>query len=333
MDEHEDHQLDRQIAGRTFPVFHSWQSDDKKARNVIERELDKALKAVGRETGVRFEKWKAARRAGAMDIAAGILEDIERAECLVADISFINRQGGSKRKHRRLVPNPNVAVEVGWGAKALGWNRIVLVHNLDSGSVELAPFDLRGRTIVPFSLADEVSGQRALASRLQVALRGVLQADSEPRGAEWIGNSEWRYRRARAAMDLVNVAFVLDLYIDGFERHPLFLPCYAIPTAGIHAFLEPAWLELDFHDAVTLHQFASDADVVNLLASRIPIGSTQGIEFTVQSLQASIDKLSEWLPAVREILEHANRVGRPRLGERMPRCPVERPVPLPDNEA
>ena len=69
-------------------------------------------------------------------------------------------------------------VELGFAARSLGWDRILLVLNTDFGGPDVLPFDLRGRRVVPYALnrrSPDRPGEKArLRERLESALRLAL---------------------------------------------------------------------------------------------------------------------------------------------------------------
>ena len=137
----------------TCKIFFSWQSDVKESRNLISECLKKvparlkdlAVIEVSRDTeGI----------AGAPNIGDTIFDKIEHADIFVADVSIINANYDGRK-----MPNPNVLIELGYAIKALGWERIVLVHNLDTGDVEQLPFDMNHQRVVAYSLREETKAK------------------------------------------------------------------------------------------------------------------------------------------------------------------------------
>jgi hypothetical protein len=166
-------------------IFYSWQSDlpNSTNRRLIEDCLSRAVAAltvddleiepsIDRDTqGV----------AGSPDIANTIFAKIGGAAVFVADVSFINAPSDATAKSQasRLTPNPNVLVEVGYAAARMGWDRIILVHNLATGERESLPFDIRSRRIASYTLAprEQKAEQREQLVRvLRDALETILRA-------------------------------------------------------------------------------------------------------------------------------------------------------------
>ena len=133
-------------------VFYSWQSDtlSKYNRGFIEGTLKKAVKQIRDDETIVVEPVvdrDTANVPGAPEIASSIFDKIDNASVFVADVSIINQEG-------KKCPNPNVLIELGYAAKALGWSNIILVMNTAYGAVSELPFDLRARRTVCYSVSD-----------------------------------------------------------------------------------------------------------------------------------------------------------------------------------
>ncbi|MEI6412508.1 MAG: hypothetical protein WCR52_24160, partial [Bacteroidota bacterium] len=139
----------------TKQIFYSWQSDLKNSSNrtfienciktaIMELKADKDFKievALDRDTkGL----------TGTPDIINSIFDKISNSELFIADISIINKDVPTRK-----TPNPNVLIELGYAARALGWDKVICIYNLDEGSFEDLPFDLRVRRPLSYSLASE----------------------------------------------------------------------------------------------------------------------------------------------------------------------------------
>lgn len=171
-------------------IFFSWQSDLPETRGVLSWALERAARNVSRDATVE-EPLRVDHDtkdvAGWPEISSTILENIERSDVFVADITPINDAAS-----RRVTPNPNVMLELGY-ALATGMRRlrIICVVNaayLPNEDLKELPFDLRGGRPLVFSLAnpsargiqpaqeDEVrsTARTDLASRLERAVRGIL---------------------------------------------------------------------------------------------------------------------------------------------------------------
>lgn len=128
-------------------IFYSWQSDHPATRSFVRAALglaaDRASARV--EDSIRVDSGTQGI-AGTAAIADTIFKKIDDAAVFVADVTFI---GTSEKKsdHGDLkrLPSPNVLVELGYAIARLGWDRIILVMNIEFGPAERLPFDLRSR--------------------------------------------------------------------------------------------------------------------------------------------------------------------------------------------
>ena len=168
-------------------IFYSWQSDLPNATNrgCIQKALEKAAKAISGDESIDVEPVvdrDTAGVAGSPDIAGTILNKIAAADVFVPDVSLITPADFARR-----CPNPNVLLELGFAINALGWPRIVMVMNTAFGPPSDLPFDLRGRRVVPYALADAAEGKteqrKQLEARLKLALRGVFEHQTTTAGA------------------------------------------------------------------------------------------------------------------------------------------------------
>lgn len=133
-------------------VFYSWQSDLSKSGNLnfIETSIKKALKKLHSKEPISIDlKFDKATRslAGSPDIAESIFTKIAGCNVFIADISIINPESENSRK----TPNPNVLIELGFAARALGWEKIICIFNSEFGDFNDLPFDLRNRRIMDYS--------------------------------------------------------------------------------------------------------------------------------------------------------------------------------------
>ncbi|MDX2105769.1 MAG: hypothetical protein SFY67_05145 [Candidatus Melainabacteria bacterium] len=128
-------------------VFYSWQSDlnGKTTRFFVRDCLEAAIKGLKKEPNVfdaeRLElDYDTKNVPGTPTIVDTIFRKIQDSELFVADVSFV-----AESKTGRLIPNPNVLIELGYALHALGDERIILVFDKNTGSPESLPFDLRNK--------------------------------------------------------------------------------------------------------------------------------------------------------------------------------------------
>ena len=161
-------------------IFYSWQADlpAKTNRTFIESCIERAIKQIKQKSlhlEVAIDR-DVSNVPGTPDISHSIFNKIVDSNVFIADISFIDDGKGKKR-----MPNPNVLIELGYAARALGWENIICVFNADYGKVEDLPFDLRHRHPLIYSIANTANktDERAeLSNRLQKAIEPILKKQS-----------------------------------------------------------------------------------------------------------------------------------------------------------
>ncbi len=177
-----------------FTVFYSWQSDlpRKRTRDVIHNASKMAVDRIGAsiEDSPRFDH-DTLDIPGAPEIAQTIFKKIDRAGLFIADVSFVGATtGNDSNKIFKLLPNPNVLLELGYAAAKIGWDRIILVTNTLFGLPEKLPFDLVHRRFpIRFKLGpedkssiDEIESE--LSNEIEAAIKVSLAAEHEAvRGA------------------------------------------------------------------------------------------------------------------------------------------------------
>jgi hypothetical protein len=169
-----------------FTVFYAWQSScpSRDNRNFIEAAIKVALEAIQKNGSIqaspRLDK-DTKGVTGIPDIANTILEKIRASDVFVADISFIAKTEGDKK----LIPNPNVMIELGYALSELGWERIIIVLNSATGTTDDLPFDLKNRRW-PFvyevkpeaNTADRSEARKGLTKQLQEAIEAIAKLPS-----------------------------------------------------------------------------------------------------------------------------------------------------------
>lgn len=157
-------------------VFYSWQSDlpKKTNRTLLEEALRRAAKALANDDSVEIApvvERDTQGLPGAPDIHLAIMEKIRTADMAVFDVSIVHRGG------RRLHPNPNVLIELGYAIGVLGWDRIVLVMNIEYGEIGDLPFDIKTKKTLAYRMKEEQEpgeARRALQKMFEGELRTIL---------------------------------------------------------------------------------------------------------------------------------------------------------------
>ncbi|MBL9131594.1 MAG: hypothetical protein JNG86_10370, partial [Verrucomicrobiaceae bacterium] len=172
---------------KDFVIFYCWQDHlpKKHHRYLIREALSNAINRVQAELPeqvgctIRLDS-DTEGRAGAVDIANTILSKINASTMIVGDVTPVFRDDTKGM----FYPNPNVMLEVGYGAKALGWSRILCVFNAGKTGSEAKlreediPFDIRHRRLNSYVCrADSGIAQatKELEAELVASIRAVIQ--------------------------------------------------------------------------------------------------------------------------------------------------------------
>jgi hypothetical protein len=165
-----------------FKVFYSWQSDLPNSTNriFIGKALSTACEQVSKNPDIEYSPrldQDTQGVSGSPAIPATIMEKIDECQVFVADVSL--SFNGPKDK---VAPNPNVMFELGYAVARLGWDRIILVMNLENGPIDSLPFDLEKRRVTgPYKAAvgeqDRSEEKKSLASRLASGIAAIAQLD------------------------------------------------------------------------------------------------------------------------------------------------------------
>ena len=160
-------------------VFYSWQSDRPKdlCRYLIRDAANKALRQLGTSVDVepspRLDH-DTKGESGMPEIAKTIFRKIQRAGFFLADVTFVGSADSADAEHEKLLPNPNVLVELGFAARAIGWERIMCVMNEFFGLREEQILNIRHRRLpIGYTLQSKAERSDALAQLAERIKRAV----------------------------------------------------------------------------------------------------------------------------------------------------------------
>lgn len=161
-----------------FNIFYSWQSDLKENRNAIKSSIEKAINLVTKDTKNKLNleinlDRDTNNNSGSPDIADTILQKILNSDIFICDVSVINNNLVSRLLNYRLIPNPNVLIELGYAIRHLGWERIICINNLKYGKTEQVPFDIRHHRITAFN-SENVEFKETLRNTLKSAIKSII---------------------------------------------------------------------------------------------------------------------------------------------------------------
>jgi len=168
-------------------VFYSWQND--RPPNVCRYFIRDAAKAAISRIARDCEMEESPRldhdtkgQTGMPAIAETIFKKIEKAAVFIGDVTFVGSAVTVDGSPGKALPNPNVLVELGYAAKAIGWERIICVFNEYYGSVDDQIFNLKHRrNPILYHLGpdgdDHALQQAALCKGIETDIRSVLRAE------------------------------------------------------------------------------------------------------------------------------------------------------------
>lgn len=144
----------------TIKIFYSWQSDleNYKNRTFIKKSLDSVAKTIKAENSLSLNLQidsDSREEMGTPDLSAKIFEKIDNCDIFIADISIINYSSSS-----RIMPNPNVLLELGYAIKTLGWDRILCIYNCEYSKIESLPFDIRNRKPITYNTKNDLKTEQ-----------------------------------------------------------------------------------------------------------------------------------------------------------------------------
>lgn len=120
-------------------VFYSWQSDtDQKVNRYYLRECIKFAIVNLKDKHPLVYDESTEGVSGTPNIPASIFSKIEESSVAIFDVTCIK-----KLKTKKGTINPNVAIELGYAAHSIGWNRIILIINSAFGDTDRLPFHLK----------------------------------------------------------------------------------------------------------------------------------------------------------------------------------------------
>ncbi len=172
-----------------FTIFYAWQSDrpQNTHRYLIRDAAKEAVKRIGRDADVEDSPrldHDTKDAPGTPEIAGTIFRKIQESGAFIADLTFI----GATDLHdgdEKLLPNPNVLLELGYAARSIGWDRIICVMNIAYGPVEEQIFDIKQRRwpicyrLEGENREDIQKARKYLSDELQNAIRMVMNCEHE----------------------------------------------------------------------------------------------------------------------------------------------------------
>lgn len=197
-------------------IFYSWQSDlpNKSNRGFIESCIEKTIKDISKTTSFSLElniDRDTKEIIGTPDIVDSIFAKISKSKIFIADISIINSTSNSRK-----CPNPNVLIELGYAVRILGWERVFCMYNLDFGTLEDLPFNLRQRRLIQYSLNRDGTEQ----TRIKVSKILTASIISLHKNGGLFDNVD-DYVKRKVDTEIIAIASHLGKMIFGYNKKPL----------------------------------------------------------------------------------------------------------------
>jgi hypothetical protein len=215
---------------KTFRIFYSWQSDlpDQVNAHLIRGVLGEVATAMTGDAELQMKTIsdEATRDVpGSPDIVDTIFEKIRLSDAFVCDISKVHEFVDSNDETRKFC-NPNVAIELGYAVRELGWKRIILVFNEAYGKLPNdLPFDTHGNRASKYNCGLELDSDKKitqntisaianakglLKTNLTEALR-LIAVENPKRPRELEEKSPEQIRRERDVEQLKHLFYWLNL--------------------------------------------------------------------------------------------------------------------------
>ncbi|HRW07871.1 MAG TPA: hypothetical protein P5121_22370 [Caldilineaceae bacterium] len=110
--------------------------------------------------------------SGNPNIVQTIFKRIRECSIFIADVSFVAETSKGK-----LLPNPNVLLELGYAARSIGWERTILVMNNAYGKPSDLPFDIRQhRWPIEYKLTSRTQVREKRCEQLQENLIDAISS-------------------------------------------------------------------------------------------------------------------------------------------------------------
>jgi hypothetical protein len=170
-------------------IFYSWQTDCPQHINkqFISEAIQEAI-----TSSPNFSIEPALRVDSGMDDVPGspevariMFDKISSSAIFIADVSLVGNSTTNSQNVKKLA-NPNVLIEMGFAASAIGWERILCVMNESFGTRHEQPFDIRNRRfpidykLPPDATPAQINKEKnSLVKILKDAIPGVLAYQNE----------------------------------------------------------------------------------------------------------------------------------------------------------
>lgn len=170
----------------SFTVFFSWQSDVPENSDFLRSFIKSSIKKFETTQNVNVLYDEASRSVvGSQKVEEVILEKIRACDVFIADITPITKietEEGEK-KRIKLLPNPNVAFELGYAMHCLPMEQVLIVLPTGISHGQL-PFDFNHNRLIEFDehtnpMDEEIEKSLAFCMKTHTSLVDVIVANPE----------------------------------------------------------------------------------------------------------------------------------------------------------
>ena len=170
----------------SFTVFFSWQSDVPENSDFLRAFIKASIKKFETTQNVNVLYDEASRSVvGSQKVEEVILEKIRACDVFIADITPITKietEEGVK-KRIKLLPNPNVAFELGYAMHCLPMEQVLIVLPTGISHGQL-PFDFNHNRLIEFDeltnpMDEEIEKSLAFCMKTRTSLLDVIVANPE----------------------------------------------------------------------------------------------------------------------------------------------------------
>ena len=171
---------------KSFTVFFSWQSDVPENSDFLRSFIKTSIKNLETPHNVNVLYDEASRSVvGSQKVEEVILEKIRACDVFIADITPITRieTKEGEKKRIKLLPNPNVAFELGYAMHCLPMEQVLIVLPTGISHGQL-PFDFNHNRLIEFDeqtnpMDEEIEKSLAFCMKTRTSLIDVIVANPE----------------------------------------------------------------------------------------------------------------------------------------------------------
>lgn len=171
---------------KSFTVFFSWQSDVHENSDILRSFIKASIKNLETTHNVNVLYDEASRSVvGSQKVEEVILKKIRACDIFIADITPITRieTEEEKKKRIKLLPNPNVAFELGYAMHCLPLEQVLIVLPTGIPHGQL-PFDFNHNRLIEFDeqtnpMDEEIEKSLAFCIKTRTSIVDVIVANPE----------------------------------------------------------------------------------------------------------------------------------------------------------